>query len=116
MPELLINDALAESNSAPQYFFLSLSCCCSAFIGLIDEMVSTLNAEQQQDNDKKKYCGAEFDSADDKKKALEHSIGDLETAIAKAEEAIATAKEESEALIAGIKELDKTVAEATVQR
>merc|ERR1719163_697440 len=58
-------------------------------IKMIDEMVATLAQEQKDDDDKKDYCAAEFDSSDDKKKALERSIADLETAIAKTEEAIA---------------------------
>merc|ERR1719456_1879240 len=44
---------------------------------MIDEMVATLQAEQQDDNDKKEYCEASFDQADDKKKSLERSISNL---------------------------------------
>merc|ERR1719313_1674970 len=53
---------------------------------MIDEMVSTLQAEQQDDDDKKEYCEAQFDLADDKKKSLERAVSDLEKAIAKAKE------------------------------
>merc|ERR1712066_233653 len=48
---------------------------------MIDEMVVTLKAEQQSDDDKKEYCEAQFDQADDKKKSLERSIANLEKAI-----------------------------------
>jgi chromosome segregation ATPase len=65
---------------------------------------------------KKEYCAAEFDSADDKKKVLEKTISDTETAIADAGEAITTTKAEIEALDDGIRALDKSVAEATEQR
>jgi len=57
-----------------------------------------------------------FDLPDDKKKAVERSLSDAKTAIAKTEEAIATTVDEIKALEAGIKALDKSVAEATEQR
>merc|ERR1719502_1059269 len=85
-------------------------------IGMIDEMVATLKQEQIDDDKKKEYCNKEFDTADDKKKALEHEIKDLETAIEDDKEGIETTKEEIAALTEGIKKLDKAVAEATEQR
>jgi chromosome segregation ATPase len=85
-------------------------------IKMIDDMVATLAAEQKDDDNKKTYCAAEFDSSDDKKKGLERTISDLDTGIAKTEEAIAALKESIAALEAGIKALDKSVAEATEQR
>jgi len=57
-----------------------------------------------------------LDSADDKKKSLEHQLSDLESAIASAEESISTLAAEIKALDAGIKALDKSVAEATEGR
>merc|ERR1719199_1687634 len=83
---------------------------------MIDEMVSTLKAEQQDDDDKKEYCTMQFDTSDDKKKSLERSVSDLEKSIAKAKEAIAALAEEIKALQEGIASLDKSVAEATEQR
>jgi chromosome segregation ATPase len=85
-------------------------------IKMIDEMVATLHQEQKDDDNKKTYCGAELDSSDDKKKGLERSISDLDSAIAKTTEAIAALTESIAALEAGIKALDKSVAEATEQR
>jgi len=79
-------------------------------------MVVTLAAEQQTDNDKKEYCETQFDLADDKKKSLERSVSNLETAIEKAKEAVAALADEIKALGAGIAALDKSVAEATEQR
>merc|ERR1719433_53383 len=79
-------------------------------------MVALLKKEQTDDDSKKSYCAAEFDANDDKKKALELSISDSEKAVASAEDTIATLTAEIKALIEGIKELDKTVAEATEQR
>jgi len=75
-----------------------------------------LKAEQGVDNDKKKYCLAEFDKTEDKAKELALDIGDLEKAIADAEETIATLKSEIKALKEGIEKLDKSVAEATETR
>jgi len=83
---------------------------------MIDEMTSVLAAEQQDDDDKKEYCGAQFDQADDKKKGLEREVGNLETAIGKEKELIAGLSDEIKAAEAGIKALDKSVAEATEQR
>merc|ERR1719506_2972249 len=85
-------------------------------IKMIDDMVAVLKKEQHDDNDKKEYCVKQFDFADDKKKGLEHSVSDLETAIAKGKEAVATLADEIKALEDGIKALDKSVAEATEQR
>jgi len=83
---------------------------------MIDEMVSVLGAEQQDDDDKKEYCEMAFDQADDKKKSLERSVSNLEKAIEKGKEAIDALAGEIKALEAGIVALDKSVAEATEQR
>merc|ERR1719389_400785 len=85
-------------------------------IKMIDEMVGTLKKEQLDDDHKQEYCAAQFDLSDDKKKALEKSISDLETAITEAKDGITTLVGEIDALEDGIKALDKSVAEATEQR
>merc|ERR1719191_1514917 len=85
-------------------------------IKMIDDLVALLAKEQLDDDDKKAWCLAELDTSDDKKKALENSISDLDKAIADAEESVATLKSEIDALEDGIKALDKQVAEATEQR
>merc|ERR1719316_1116425 len=85
-------------------------------IKMIDEMVTTLGAEQQDDDDKKEYCEKQFDLADDKKKSLERSISNLGKAIEKAKEGVAALADEIKALEEGIAALDKNVAEATEQR
>merc|ERR1719434_355213 len=68
-------------------------------IKMIDNLVVELKAEQGMDNDKKSYCLAEIDKAEDKKKGLELDVADLNKAIDD-----------------GIKKLYKQVAEATAQR
>merc|ERR1719203_92312 len=81
-----------------------------------DRMVGVLKKEQADDDDKKEYCEAQLDQADDKRKQLEITVADEETGIANAEEKIKTLTEELAALAQGIKDLDKSVAEATEQR
>merc|ERR1719453_1932441 len=83
---------------------------------MIDDMVVTLKKEQTDDDNKKEYCTTQLDAADDKKKSLEHTIADLEAAIAADEESLATVTAEIAALEDGIKALDKAVVEATEQR
>merc|ERR1719456_1612851 len=70
-------------------------------IKMIDEMVVTLKAEQQDDNDKKEYCTMQFDLADDKKKSLERSISNLEKAIEKEKEDVSALADEIKALEGG---------------
>merc|ERR1719254_273738 len=83
---------------------------------LIDELVATLKTEQADDDNKMEYCAKQFDEAGDKKKGLEQSVADLGTVIEEAKEGIATFTDEIAALEAGIKALDKSVADATAQR
>merc|ERR1719240_1257178 len=85
-------------------------------IKMIDDMVVLLGKEQVADDEKKAYCEAELDKAEDEEKQLNIEIEDLEKAIDAAKEQVATLAEEIEALVEGIKELDKAVAEATEQR
>merc|ERR1719487_2323973 len=83
---------------------------------MIDEMMANLKTEQRDDDNKKEYCETEFDLADDRKKGLENSISDSETAIEELKGGIAEATTEIAALNAGIAALDKAVSEATAQR
>merc|ERR1719359_596443 len=83
---------------------------------MIDDMVNNLKQEQVQDDAKKEYCGKQLDLSDDKKKGLEQTISDSETAISEAQDKLATLKDEIKALEAGIKDLDKSVAESSEQR
>jgi len=85
-------------------------------IKMIDNMVSILGKEQLDDNMKKEYCEKQFDNADDKKKGLQLDLKDLGTTIDDSTESIATLTEELKGLSAGIKALDKDVAESTETR
>merc|ERR1719409_433844 len=82
----------------------------------IDKMVASLKAEQGDDESKKEYCDVQFDVTEDKVKELEHSISNLETGIAKDQDAITATTAEIDALEDGIRALDKAVAEATDDR
>jgi len=83
---------------------------------MIDEMLELLGREQADDNSKKDYCEVSIDKAEDEKKVLDQTAADLEKTIADTKEAIATLTDELAALAAGIKALDKSVAEATETR
>merc|ERR1719498_1345559 len=85
-------------------------------IKMIDNLVVELKAEQGIDSDKKKYCEAELDKAEDKHKELNLDISDLEKAIEDGNEQIASLAAQIKALTEGIKNLDKSVAEATERR
>jgi chromosome segregation ATPase len=85
-------------------------------IKMIDDLAAELKQDQINDDSKKEYCAAEFDQADDKKKVLEKSVSDLETAIVNSKDGITTTTEEIDALEDSIKALDKEVAEATENR
>merc|ERR1719261_633313 len=80
---------------------LALHCRTSDFskvIGMIDEMVSVLKAEQKDDDEKVEYCKAEIDSTEDKIKIFDQEIKDSEAAIADAKETVATLEKELESL------------------
>merc|ERR1719265_1969683 len=85
-------------------------------IKMIDDMVALLGKEQVDDDQKKEYCEAQFDFADDKKKGLERSISDTEKALEDANGMIATLVDEIKALSDGIVELDRNIASATATR
>jgi len=85
-------------------------------VKLIDDLVAALEKEGQDDADKKEYCAKQFDEADDKKKVIETEVGDYESTIADLLSVPAQLTEEIDALSDGIRDLDKSVAEATAQR
>jgi predicted nucleic acid-binding Zn-ribbon protein len=108
-------------SSCPQIDLISLAIhgkkvSFAKVVAMVDAMVTLLGKEQTEDDHKKEYCAAEFDSLDDSKKALERTVSDLETAIAEVNDGIASLTEEIAALDAGIVALDKSVSDATQTR
>jgi len=85
----------------------------SKVIEMIDNMVSLLGKEQGDDDAKLEQCKTDLDLAEDKKKELERSISLLDKRIDDDKSAIATLTDEIDALVAGVKALDKEVAERT---
>jgi len=85
-------------------------------VKMIDSMVDSLKAEQTEDENKKVYCATQLDSSDDKRKSTERDIQDLDTVIADTNEKLGTINSEIKAIVSGITELDKSVAEANEQR
>merc|ERR1719454_1349470 len=114
-------NALRRTTHRPEIDFIALSLRGKKIgfekvLKMIDDMVAQLKTEQKDDDEKKEYCAEEFDKADDKKKVLEKGVADLKTAIEDTKEGIQTTTQDIAALKAGIKSLDKAVAEATEQR
>jgi len=85
-------------------------------IKMIDSMVSNLHTEQSDDDQKLAYCASSLDKSDDTRKVLENSITDSETAISEMAGTLDQLTEELAKLEAGVKNLDKSVAEATELR
>merc|ERR1740121_937192 len=83
---------------------------------MIDDMVQLLGKEQVDDDNKKTFCEAQLAKAEDKAKGLDIAISDLEKAIDDTKGSIDTLSDEIDALVGGIKQLDKEVAEATELR
>merc|ERR1719327_473236 len=85
-------------------------------IKMIDNMVALLKEEQLEDDSKKEYCEVQIDHMEDSIKELDHDVKSLEDSIEDMKNAIATLTDEVKALGEGIVALDKSVAEATVNR
>jgi len=118
---ILSNAMGASTARSPQLDFISLALHGKKIgfekvLKMIDEMVATLQKEGKDDEKKKAYCAAEFDEAEDQKKALDRKLDDTQKAIEDVQESVTMAEEEFASLESGIKALDKSVDEATEQR
>jgi len=110
-----------NSSHRPQFDFITLAIQGKAVgfekvIKMIDNMISSLKAEQKDDDDKKSYCDKQFEISGDKKKGLAKASADIDISIQEATEGAATLKDEIEALEDKIKDLDRSVTEATDNR
>jgi hypothetical protein len=85
-------------------------------IKMVDDMVVLLGKEQDDDEAKKEMCEKQLDKAEDDLKVTETAISDLEKELEDTKEEVATLTDEIATLQQGIKDLDKQVDEATVNR
>ena len=85
-------------------------------VKMIDDMVVLLGEEQKNDDTERAFCNDEFDKSEDTQKELKRKIDLLATKQAEMADAIATLKDDIAALVQGINDLDKAVAESTEQR
>jgi len=85
-------------------------------VKLIDNLAAALKKDGQDDADKQEYCAEQFDLSDDKKKVLEKEVEDHEATIDDLSSMPAQLTDEIDVLSDGIRELDKSVTEATEQR
>jgi len=85
-------------------------------IAMIDNMVGTIEKEQKGDEHQKEFCNSQIDTHEDSIKELDHEVATSKAAAEDAKEGIAAASDAIAALTAGIKALDKSVAEAGEQR
>jgi len=82
----------------------------------IDGLIKLLGEEQVADDEKKAYCEKEIKANEVAKKELQVGIVELTKFIDETQDAIATFDEEIEKLTAGIRDLDRSVKEATANR
>merc|ERR1719313_262502 len=83
---------------------------------MIDDMVVLLGKQQDEDDKTKEFCSEEFDKADDEQKAAKTALEASEASLAEMTDAVATLVDEIKVHENEIIVLDKTVADATVQR
>jgi len=88
----------------------------SKVITMIDEMVELSAKQQSEDDQKKEYCEGQIDVTEDKVKGLDITISDIGKAIDETTGTIATLTDEIKVLEDEIIKLDRSVAEATMQR
>merc|ERR1719355_495397 len=85
-------------------------------LGMIDNMVKILAAEQGDDDKHKEYCEGEFDKSADEEAAAKDKMASEDATITEVSDSIATIASDVATLTEQIKELDKSVATATNAR
>lgn len=83
---------------------------------MIDDMVVLLGKQQDEDDKTKEFCREEFDKADDEQKAAKTKVASTQASLEEMTDAVATLVDEIKALEDEIIVVDKSVADATVQR
>merc|ERR1719160_713961 len=85
-------------------------------IKMIDEMVVLLGKDQSDDDKSKTFCEDELEKSGDEQKAATDKKAQAEAQIAELTDAVEALGEDIATLEASIKDLDKSVAQATEQR
>merc|ERR1719265_278174 len=85
-------------------------------IKMIDDMVVILGKDQADDDKSKTFCEDELDKTTDEQKAATDKKAQVEAQMAEAKDAVEALGDAIATLQQDIKELDKTVAQATEQR
>lgn len=83
---------------------------------MIDAMITLLGKQQAEDAKQKTWCEDEFVKSDDESKAATSKKSSLEAAISEQNDELAELMEAINGLTAEVTALDKSVADATVQR
>lgn len=118
---MLLLHASPKEAGAPDLRFLELALMgrkvdFTKVFKMIDEMVAILKEEQVDDDAKQEYCNMQLDNTKDKAKALTKNIKDLEVDGDEKTASIKQLKDDLKVLNRGIAELDRLVADATLQR
>jgi chromosome segregation ATPase len=114
-----VGDKSSSSALAAQLMQLALTGKKAGFekiIKMMDDMVELLGKEQKDDEKHKVYCEEEFERSEDEDAELKRKLKAVEAEMAEGTDAIAGLKDDIAALTQGIKDLDKSVAEATETR
>jgi hypothetical protein len=120
--KLLINTLrTAQPQHRAQLNFLALALSGKAvnfttIYAKIDEMVSTLNKEQTDDEKKKDYCNDAFVKADASTKDIQRKVDTTSAGVNASQQKVAQLEEEIRAIEEGVTQLDKNVAEAGENR
>merc|ERR1719424_1142057 len=85
-------------------------------VQMVDKLLGQLAKEQVDDDEHKKWCLQEFDTAEDQETGLKRRIEGLETKVTETEEGITTVVADLAELKKGLRELDRAVDDATTQR
>jgi len=88
----------------------------SKIVKMMDDMTALLKKEQGDDEQQQEYCEAEFEKSEDETGALKRKIKGLATEISEGADAVAGLGDDIATLTQGIKDLDKSVQEATETR
>eukprot|EP00930_Biecheleria_cincta_P033539 TRINITY_DN2323_c0_g2_i2.p1 TRINITY_DN2323_c0_g2~~TRINITY_DN2323_c0_g2_i2.p1 ORF type:complete len:682 (-),score=244.38 TRINITY_DN2323_c0_g2_i2:49-2094(-) len=117
----IVNDLKAKVGGRPELSFVALALAgkkvdFAKVLKRIDDMVTLLSKEGQDDASKKGYCNKEFDEAKDKAKDLKSAISALSSSLEEKQTSIEKIAEEIKSINEGVQSLDMSVSEATENR